>query len=52
MNHELTTQRCVVKRKAHGAQSLKQYIEYGEELSTAQQSDVRKEWVGEMACVG
>jgi hypothetical protein len=52
MNHELITQRFAVQREAHGAQSLRQYCEYGEGLSTAQQSDVHKEWVGEMACVG
>jgi hypothetical protein len=30
MSKELTTQRFVMQCEAHGAQSLRQYIEYGE----------------------
>lgn len=52
MNHELTTQWFVLQREAHIAHSQRQYIEFGEGLSTAQQSNVHQEWVGGMASVG
>lgn len=52
MNRELTTQRFVMQSEAHGAQSTRQYMEYGEGVSTAQQSNAHKEWVGEKASVG
>ncbi len=52
MSKELTTQRFVMQCEAHGAQSLRQYMEYGEGVSTAQRSNAHKEWVEEMAYVG
>ena len=38
--------------QAHGAQGRRQYIQYGEGMSTAQRSNARKERIGEVAHVG
>jgi hypothetical protein len=52
MTQAQTIQRFAMQRKAHGAQGPRQYTLYGKGMSTAQRSDARKAWVGEMARVG
>jgi hypothetical protein len=37
--------------KAHGAQGSRQYMWYGEGMSTAQRGNARKERIGEMVHV-
>lgn len=50
--HELQTiLEFVRQRKAHGAQGARQYIGYGEGMSTAQRRDVHKERIGAAANV-
>jgi|GEM_PF-4116958 len=38
--------------KAHGAQGPRQYMQYGEGVSTAQRGNARKERIEEMTHVG
>lgn len=52
MLEELTIQRFAMQCKAHGAKGPRQYMLYGKGASTAQRSNARKEWFGEVARVG